>query len=255
MRYNPAVVAQAFASMASMYPGRVFISVGTGEKLNEEPVGFDWPKFRARKEMLEESISIMRKLWSGDFVDFEGNYYRIRHAKLYDLPSTPIPLLVAASGKTMCQVAGRMGDGILTVASIPEFKDFVLPNLHRGAREAGRDPEELIKMVELKVAYGEDYDESLEKCRFWKTTGIIGHIGLSSNPVEIEKIAEETVTDERVKELWFITTDMDEVISRVQTYIDAGYNWIQMHSCSPNEEDFIDRFGKEVLPHVRENSG
>ena len=80
----------------------------------------------------------MRKLWSGDFVDFEGKYYRIRHAKLYDLPKVPIPLLVAASGKTMCQAAGRLGDGILTVASIPEFKDFVLPNLARGAREAGR---------------------------------------------------------------------------------------------------------------------
>jgi coenzyme F420-dependent glucose-6-phosphate dehydrogenase len=255
MRYNPAIVAQAFASMASMYPGRVFISVGTGEKLNEEPVGFDWPKFRARREMLEESIEIIRRLWTGDFVDFEGQYYRIRHAKLYDLPPIPIPLLIAASGKTMCQVAGRLGDGILTVASIPEFKSFVLPNLARGAKEAGKDPEQLIKMVELKIAYGDDYDESLQKCRFWKTTGIQGHIGLSSDPVEIEKIAEENVTDDRIRELWFITTDIDDVVERVQTYIDAGYNWIQIHSCSPDEEGFIHKLGKEVLPRVRDNSG
>jgi len=255
MRYNPAIVAQAFASMASMYPGRVFISVGTGEKLNEEPVGFDWPKFRVRKEMLEESIEVIRRLWTGDFVDFEGHYYRLRHAKLYDLPGIPIPLLIAASGKTMCQVAGRLGDGILTVASIPEFKSFVLPNLAKGAREAGKDPDRLIKMVELKIAYGDDYDESLQKCRFWKTTGIPGHIGLSSDPIEIEKIAEENVSDDRIRELWFITTDIDDVVERVQTYIDAGYNWIQIHSCSPDEEGFIDKLGKEVLPRVRENSG
>jgi coenzyme F420-dependent glucose-6-phosphate dehydrogenase len=250
MRYNPAIVAQAFASMASMYPGRVFISVGTGEKLNEEPVGFDWPKFRARKEMLEESIEVMRRLWTGEFVNFEGKHYRLRKAKLYDIPTIPIPLLVAASGPKMCQVAGRMGDGILTVASIPELNNLVLPNLEKGAREAGKDPEKLIKMVELKVAFGDDYEKSLENCRFWKTTGIEGHIGLTSDPVEIEQIAEDTVTDDRIKELWYITTEIDEVTDRIQTYIDAGYNWIQIHSCSPDEEEFIRRLGSDVLPHV-----
>jgi coenzyme F420-dependent glucose-6-phosphate dehydrogenase len=236
MRYNPAIVAQAFASMASMYPGRVFISVGTGEKLNEEPVGFDWPRFRIRKEMLEEAIAILRLLWTGEFVDFKGEHYTIRGARLYDVPKEPIPLLVAASGKTMCQTAGRLGDGILTVASIPEFKSLVLPNLAKGAKEAGKDPDKLIKI-----------------CRFWNTTGITGHISLSSDPREIERIANEQVTDERIKELWFVTTNMDEVIDRVQTYTRAGYNWFQVHSCSPNEENFIDRFGKEVLPTVREN--
>ncbi len=253
MRYNPAIVAQAFASMASMYPGRVFISVGTGEKLNEEPVGFDWPRFKTRKEMLEEAIAIMRELWTGNFVDFQGAHYRIRGAKLYDVPKVPIPLIIAASGKTMCQTAGRLGDGILTVASIPEFKSLVLPNLALGAREAGKDPEMLIKMVELKVGYDEDYEKAFKQCRFWNTTGIPGHISLSSDPREIERIADEMVTNERIKELWFVTTCIDDVIQRVETYIEAGYDWIQVHSCSPKEEEFIDLLGRRVLPYIREN--
>ncbi len=253
MRYNPAIVAQAFASMGTMYPGRVFLSVGTGEKLNEEPVGFDWPAFEVRREMLEEAVEIIRRLWTGKFVEYAGRYFKLRNARLYDVPTQPIPLIIAASGKKMCRVAGRLGDGILTVASIPEFKDMVLPNLEKGAREAGRDPRALVKMVELKVSLDEDYERAFGMCRFWKTTGIHGHIGLSSDPRELEKIADESVTDERIKELWFITTSMDEVIKRVQTYIKAGYDWVMVHSCSPNEERFIDEFGKQAIPHIREN--
>lgn len=254
MRYHPAIVAQAFASMASMYEGRVFISVGTGEKLNEEPVGFDWPKFGKRKEMLEEAIEVIRRLWTGEKVDYEGRHYRLRGARLYDVPRSPIPLIVAASGKKMIRTAGRLGDGILTVASIPEFKSLVLPNLEKGCREAGRDPGKLTKMVELKVSYDEDYDRALEQCRFWNTTAIPGHIGLSSDPEEIERIANEKVTDERLKEIWYVTTDIDEVTGRVETYAKAGYNWIILHSCSPDEMNFIDLFGERVMPHLKLDS-
>ncbi len=255
MRYNPAIVAQAFGSMGAMYPGRVFLSLGTGEKLNEEPVGFDWPEFEVRKEMFEEAVEIIRKLWTGEFVEYKGRYYRLRVARLYEVPRVPIPLIIAASGKKMCRVAGRLGDGILTVASIPEFKDLVLPNLEKGAREAGKDPTKLVKMVELKVSLDEDYERALKLCRFWRTTGIHGHIGLSSDPRELERIADEEVTEERIRELWFITSSMDEVTDRVETYIKAGYNWIMMHSCSPNEERFIDEFGRQCMPHIRDSRG
>jgi len=253
MRYHPAIVAQAFASMASMYPGRVFLSVGTGERLNEYPLGFSWPRFRIRREMLEEAIAIIRELWTGRFVDFEGKYYTLRGAKLYDVPQRAPPLIVAASGEKMCQVAGRLGDGILTVSSIPHFKSTILPNLAKGAREAGKDPDSLIKMVEFKVSFDEDYDKALDSCRFWKTTGIHGHIEMSSDPKKLEEYASRTVTDDRIKELWFVTTDMDSILTRLQAYIDAGYTWIVVHSSSPDEETFIERFGEEVLPKLSED--
>jgi len=252
MRYHPAIVAQAFASMGALHPGRVFLSVGTGEKLNEEPLGFRWPTFRVRKAMLEEAVEIIRALWTGEFIDFQGEYYHLRQARLYDPPTKPIPLIIAASGERMIRTAGRLGDGILTVASIPEFKSFVLPNLAVGAKEAGKDPESLIKMVELKVSYDKDYDKALNSCRFWNTTAIHGHIGLHSDPREFERLANEQVTDERIKELWFVTTDMDEVTARTETYVKAGYNWIQIHSCSPNEKEFIKEFGRKTLTYVRE---
>ncbi len=251
MRYHPAIVAQAFASMATLYPGRLFLSVGTGEKLNEEPVGYEWPKFSTRKRMLEESIEIIRGLWTGEFIDFDGQHYQLNHAKLYDVPSRPIPLLVAASGKKMIRTAGRLGDGILTVASIPDFKSLVIPNLRKGANEAGRDVNELVKMVELKVSFSEDFDKALELCRFWATTAIHGHIGLSSDPREFERAAED-VSDERLKEIWYITDEIDDVVDRVERHIEAGYNWIQVHSCSPDEEGFLDIFGRSAMPRIRE---
>ncbi len=254
IRYHPGIVAQAFASMASMYPGRLFLSVGTGERLNEQPLGFEWPKFKQRKAKLEEAIEIIRSLWTGEFVDFDGNHYTLNQAKLYDVPEDEIPLIIAASGKKMIRTAGRLGDGILTVASIPDFKSFVLPNLAKGAKKAGKSPKDLIKMVELKVSYDQDFDRALDKCRFWSTTAIHGHIGRSSDPREFEEVAKEEVTDERLQEIWFISTEMDEISNRVNDYVQAGYDWILVHSCSPDEENFISRFGEEVLPRVEEMS-
>ena len=98
MRYNPAVVAEAFATMSHLYPGRVFLGVGSGEALNEQIATGEWPKWQERWDRLIEAITVIRQLWTGQDVSFKGKYYTI-NAKLYDPPSRPIPLLTAANGK------------------------------------------------------------------------------------------------------------------------------------------------------------
>ena len=113
LRYNPAVVAEAFASLSLLYPGRVFLGVGSGEALNEEAATGVWPKWPERWERLVEAIGIIRALWNGEQVAHHGKYYNVE-AKLYDPPPQPIPLLTAANGRKSMRLAGQHGDGLIT---------------------------------------------------------------------------------------------------------------------------------------------
>ena len=113
-RYHPAVVAQAFATLGVMFPNRIVLGVGTGESLNEVPsTGMEWPEFKERFARLREAIALMRQLWTEERVTFEGQYYRTKDATIYDRPTTPVPIYVAAAGALIAKYAGRMGDGLI----------------------------------------------------------------------------------------------------------------------------------------------
>ena len=116
-RYNPAVVAQTFATMACLHPGRVMLGVGTGEALNEVAVGSvgegEWPEFKERFGRLREAVRLMRELWTQDRVTFEGEYYRTEDAAIYDRPEQPVPVYVAAGGPMVARYAGRVADGFI----------------------------------------------------------------------------------------------------------------------------------------------
>src|SRR5947208_7802965 len=114
MRYHPSIVAQAFATLACLNPGRVFLGVGTGEAMNETPAtGTEWPPAKERRAMLAEAMTLIRRLWTEERVTFEGEYYRTERATVYDRPSTPVPIYVAASGPLAAKLAGRAGDGFI----------------------------------------------------------------------------------------------------------------------------------------------
>ena len=165
IRYHPAIVAQAFATLGDMYPGRVFIALGTGEAMNELPLGLNWPGFKERAARLEEAIKVMRLLWTKEFVNFRGQYYRLKGANLYTKPQRPIPIYVAANGPKIAEMAGRHADGFLTLP-FPDshYKDVLFPALEKGARDANRDPSKIERLMELQMAYDEDYD-------YWKPNG------------------------------------------------------------------------------------
>ena len=118
-RYNPAVIAQAFATMGCLYPGRIMLGVGTGEALNEIATGFvgEWPEFKERFARLRESVDLMRELWTGARVDFEGTYYNARGATLYDVPDASVPVYIAAGGPVVARYAGRAGDGFICTSA------------------------------------------------------------------------------------------------------------------------------------------
>ena len=169
-RYNPAVLAQTWASLGLLYPGRVMLGVGTGEALNEIAVsGREWPEFKERFARLREAVRLMRELWTGEEVSFEGEYYRTVNATIYDQPEQPVPVYIAAGGPVVAKYAGRAGDGFICTSGkgMELYTEKLMPAVAEGAQAAGRDPAAIDNMIEIKMSYDRDPAAALENCRFW----------------------------------------------------------------------------------------
>lgn len=215
-RYHPAVVAQAFASLAILNPGRVFLGLGTGERLNEQATTNTFGTYTERHDRLVEAIELIRQLWSGSRTSFGGHYFQTDALKLYDTPATPPPIFVAASGPKSATLAGRYGDGWITQA-----RDVTNPNLldalSAGAKASGRDPVSLGKRAEL-FAVVADHREAAHAATLWRfTAGAVDQ----PNPVEIQRAAESNPID-KVLANWTVGTDPTLHINAVQTVLDAG---------------------------------
>jgi coenzyme F420-dependent glucose-6-phosphate dehydrogenase len=250
LRYHPAVVAQAFATLAFMYPGRIFLGLGAGEALNESPLGYSWPTPGQRIEMLEEAITVIKRLWGGNFVNFEGAHYRLRNAKLYTKPDGPIKIYVAAGGPKAAELAGRLADGLLLTPNLGRA-DRLFKAFKDGAENAGKDPESLERVVEILVSYDEDYDRALKSCRFW--TGSMLPVFYNcdiSDPRVIEENG-KLVGDEAIQRRWIVATTAEEHIRLIERYVKVGFNHLYFVSSSPDEAKFLKFYGEKVLPHFR----
>ena len=215
-RYHPATVAQAFASLAVLHPGRVFLGLGTGERLNEQATTNTFGRYTERHDRLIEAIAMMRHLWSGQRTSFAGRYFQTDSLKLYDLPPTPPPIFVAASGPKSAKLAGRYGDGW-----IAQSRDITNPKLidafNTGARAAGRDPASLGKRAEMIAVVG-GQDEAAGAANLWRfAAGAVDQ----PDPVEIQRGAESNPID-KVLDNWTVGVDPVSHVNAVQSVIDAG---------------------------------
>jgi coenzyme F420-dependent glucose-6-phosphate dehydrogenase len=163
-RYNPAVIAQAFATLGLLYPDRVFLGVGTGEALNEIAVSRrEWPEFKERFGRLREAVDLIRELWTADSVDREGGFYEVVGAQIYDRPDRPVPIYVAAGGPVMAKYAGRVADGLICTSGkgMELYVEQLMPALDEGASAAGRSASEVDRMIEIKISYDRDPEAAL----------------------------------------------------------------------------------------------
>ena len=251
-RYHPGVIAQAFATMDVMFPDRIFIALGTGEAMNDSPLGYPWPKFPERLERLKESLEIIRQLWTSDFVNYSGNYYTLKGAKLYTRPKGHIPIYVAANGPQAASLVGKYADGFATVDPVKGNIKNLWPIIEGAANDSGRDANQLIKNVELFYSYSQDYDEALASARRWKSVLIPNILNLPiHDPRELERQGNE-ISDEELAKVWTIATDAEPIIKKAEEAISLGYNEIQFHSASPSEEDFLGMCSKDVLPNLKQ---
>lgn len=279
-RYNPGIIAQAFASLDVLYPGRIGLGVGSGEAMNEVPLGFDWPSAQIRVERTTEAIQIINILWNKNrslknseefsntdseinnshqstidkdgFVTFNGKYHKIKNAKLYTPPSTNIPLYMAASGPQAIKSAARFTDGLITTSK-PDGAKEVFDVFDKAALEVEKDPVSLQKIAKPKVSYSQDYEKAFKACEFWRTTQIDDAFDTDiSDPRVLEEKAKQEVSDDELKKSTIIVTSIEDLISPIEKYFQAGFTQLYVHSTSPDEIEFIRLFTKKVLPYFQD---
>jgi len=247
-RYNPAIVAQAFATLDEMYPGSIFLAIGTGEAMNEMPManpGQTWPSHEERLEMTSEAITIIKSLWEGSFVTYEGKHFRLNQTKLYTKPRRKIPLYFAASGPKAIKAAGRLGDGLLTNSNEERFPK-IIKIFEEAVKESGRNPHDMPRMIEVSASYDEDYDKALASTSRWLPVPNGNDI---PDPRELDRLR---VNVDPRKLAGNVYTDMDQLIGKIERIIGYGFTEVEVGSSSPDEEKFITEFGRKVLPYLRE---
>ena len=252
MRYHPSIVAQAFGTLACLNPGRVFLGVGTGEAMNETPAtGGEWPEPKERRARLAEAIELMRLLWTGERVTFEGAFYRTERATVYDRPDEPVPVYVAASGPLAARLAGRVGDGfICTSGKRPELYRELLDAVEEGARGAGRDSAAIARMIEIKVSYDRDAEYAKAACRWWAALSLTAEEKTGvEDPIEMERLADAAA--DRAHTRFIVSSDPDEVVERIGDYVELGFTQLVLHAPGDDQQRFLEQFSEDVLPRLR----
>jgi coenzyme F420-dependent glucose-6-phosphate dehydrogenase len=253
LRYEPAVIAQAFATLGSMYPDRVFLGVGTGEAMNETPVtGNVWPGGKERRRRLAEAVNIIRTLWTEERVDFEGEYYKVSQATIYDRPDEPVPIYIAASGPLAASMAGRLGDGfICTSGKDPDLYKELLGKVQEGAEKAGKDYAQIAKMIEIKVSYDHDRVSAKQSCEWWAALALTGEEKSGvEDPIEMERLADEA--KDRAHTRFIVSDDPDEVVEAIAPYVELGFEELVFHFPGNDQERALTQFTSDVLPRLRE---
>lgn len=252
-RYHPGVIAQAFATLGCLAPGRIILGVGSGESLNEAPLGLEWPEGKERFARLKEALQVIQSLWAGERVSFEGDYYQLANATIYDLPEQPVPLYVAASGPSATRLAGRVGDGFICTSGKGRslYVDTLLPALAEGAAKSDRTLDDLDLMIEVKVSFDEDLSRAMDDTRFW------GALALSSDektgvedPIEMQRLA-DALPVERTASRFIVSSDPDEHVEKIWAYVEMGFRHLVFHAPGPDQARFMAAYEKDVLPRLR----
>jgi len=252
LRYHPSIIAQAMATLAVMYPRRMFFGLGTGEALNETPAtGIEMPPCKERFERLVEALELMQRLWTEEYLTFDGKYYHTSSATIYDLPPEGVQVYLAASGGKMAELAGRVANGLITTSGKPMelYRDTILPAFEKGAREAGRNSKRLDHMIEMKVSF------SMEDNRQWPTS-VLGQdekVGVF-DPRELEERAKH-IDDDLLVKRWITSTDPDYHVQEIEKYIELGFTNLVFHGPGDDQVRFIQAYGAEVLPRLRRKYG
>jgi coenzyme F420-dependent glucose-6-phosphate dehydrogenase len=253
-RYNPAVVAQAFATMGCLYPGRVVLGIGTGEALNEVAVSAaPWPGFKERFARLREAVELMRMLWAGERVTFDGEYYRTVDATVYDRPDQPVPVYVAAGGPVVARYAGRAGDGFICTSGkgMDLYLDKLLPAVDEGRSQAPPSGAAFQRVLEVKLSFDLDARRALDDTGFWAPLSLSAEEKSQlEDPLAMERAA-DALPAERVASRWIVASDPDEVVQRLQPYVDAGFDHLVFHSPARDQPRFLAQFETHLAAKVR----
>jgi coenzyme F420-dependent glucose-6-phosphate dehydrogenase len=249
-RYHPALIAQAWATLEVLFPGRPYLGFGSGESLNESPMGADWPPVGQQIERMEEALELIHRLWAGERVDHDGKHFRTKGAYLHTRPARRPPIYVSAFGPRAAGVAGRWGDGLWTLAD-PEQAPEVIDAYRAACDDAGREPGEIL--LQVGMSWAEDDDRALEGARVWK--------GAQPNefyrddwhdPRAMYEEGERQVSDEQLKEAMIISSDPAVHVERIREVEKLGATIVAvMNNAGTDPHAAIGVYGDTVLPALR----
>ena len=249
-RMHPAIVAQASATLAAMYPGRHWLGLGSGEALNEHIVAGYWPETPERIARMFEAIEVIRKLFSGKDVKHEGKYFKLETTRLWTLPAQTPPIYVATAGPVTAKKTGTLCDGIITVGAPEEKIDGIFARFEEGAREAGKDPSTMPRILQLHLSWAETDEEALRNAIVeWPNGGMKFPKQDIRSPFDFEQMA-RLVRPEDFQGRMLISSDPEAHRQHIQRFLDLGFDQVYLHNVGRNQERWIEVFGREVLPRL-----
>jgi coenzyme F420-dependent glucose-6-phosphate dehydrogenase len=241
IRLHPAIVAQAAATAATLMPGRFFLGLGTGENLNEHILGDRWPPAAERRERLREAIDVIRGLWSGELYSFEGTYYRVDNARIYTLPRERIDVPVAAGGLEAAELAGEIGDGLISTEPDPELVERYLQSGGDGPRYG-----------QLTVCWAKTEREARQTAyEWWPNAGLRGTLSQELPLPSHFEAAAQMVTEEDVAEVVVCGPDLDAHLAGIERFAEAGFDHVYVHQVGPDQAGFIDFYARDVISEAR----
>jgi G6PDH family F420-dependent oxidoreductase len=242
VRTHPAIVAQAAATSGVLTGGRFRLGVGTGEALNEHILGEAWPRYGIRADMLEEAVEIIRLLFDGSVVDYDGAHYSVDNARLYTLPDSPVPIYVSAFGLKAARLAGAIGDGLVTMKPNRELIDVF--------RDAGGRGKPVIGGP--KACWDPDPARAAQTVRdLWASDLLPGELAqILPTPKHFEQ-ADQLVTADQAPKQIACGADPDRHAAVLQEYVDAGFDEVYVSQIGPHDKEFFNAYGDQVLPRLR----
>jgi G6PDH family F420-dependent oxidoreductase len=226
-----------------MMPGRFVLGVGTGEALNEHVTGERWPEYEVRAERLEEAVKAIRALWKGEVTSHHGRHFSVENARIYDLPSEPPPIVVAAGGPRSAELAGRIGDG-LWLSSV----DAETIEAYRGTGASGPI------YAQVGLCWGPSTEAAVKLAHeIWPNAGIRGQASQElPTPAHFEELA-AMVTPADIEEAFPCGPDIGPILDRVGKALDAGVTHVYLHQIGPDQEGFLELARDELLPALRDH--
>jgi probable non-F420 flavinoid oxidoreductase len=242
-RYHPAIIAQAIATVASMYPGRFWVALGSGEASNEHVTGTGWPRKEVRNARLRECVDVIRALLSGEEVSHDG-LVTVDRARLWTLPPAAPPLIGAACSTATAIWCAQWADGLITV-NAPRQRLREIVDAYREA--GGRGPVHL----QVHLSWAPDEDQALALAHDqWRTNVHAPPVSWDLDSAELFDIVSEHVTPEQVAGAVNVSSDLGRHAAWLQEYAELGFDVVMLHHVGREQTAFIDAFGAEVLPRL-----
>lgn len=251
-RWHPAMVAQASATLAAMYPGRHWLGIGSGEAIDEHVTGTYWPETAERINRMFEAVEVINKLFTASIAGRDtkhtGQHFRLESTRLWTMPQAAPEILVATSGPVTAKRAGRTVDGLIVDGAPIDKIESLFARFDEGAREVGRPRG--VKVLRLHLSWARTHEEAMANAiTQWPNGGMRFPRSDIRSPFEFEQLA-RLVRPEDFEGRMLVSENLDSHRAHIQRYLDLGFDRIYLHNAGRNQREWIDAFARDVLPKL-----